>query len=213
MPLDPRLLKASLLGLFLALSVPSVLAQESELFSLKNRWENITTQMPEDSRAKALEELADEASTLVRQYPDNARVLIWQGIVVASQARVSGGLTALGLAKEARSILERGIKLDPQGNNGSAYVTLGALYDRVPGWPVGFGDSETAEAMFQKALAIRPKGIDVNYYYAAFLEDQGRKDKALEHARRAVNGEARSERQISDEALRGQARRLLASLQ
>ncbi|WP_227368553.1 hypothetical protein [Halomonas sp. M20] len=213
MPFQPRLLKASLLGLFLAFGVPSLMAQESELFSLKNRWENITTQMPEDARAKALEGLADEAGTLARQYSDDARVLIWQGIVLASQARESGGLSALGLAKDARAALERGIELDPKGNGGSAYVTLGALYDRVPGWPVGFGNSETAEAMFQQALAIRPDGIDVNYYYAAFLEEEGRKDQALEHARLAVNGEARGEREISDEALRDRARRLVASLQ
>ncbi|WP_053070811.1 hypothetical protein [Halomonas sp. PR-M31] len=77
--LDSRLLKASLSGLFLALSVPSVLVQDSELFSLKNRWENITTQMPKEARAKALAGLTDEASMLVRQYPGNARVLIWQG--------------------------------------------------------------------------------------------------------------------------------------
>nr|WP_299242595.1 hypothetical protein [uncultured Halomonas sp.] len=213
MSLDPRLLKAGLLGLFLSVGVSSVLAQDSELFSLKNRWENITSQMPEDARAKALAGLADEAGTLARQYFDDSRVLIWQGIVLASQARESGGLAALGLAKDARAALERGIELDPKGNDGSAYVTLGALYDRVPGWPVGFGDDDTARAMFQKALTLRPQGIDVNYYYAAFLKEEGQEKLALEHARRAVNGEARRERELSDEALRDQARRLVASLQ
>ncbi|MGC3873235.1 hypothetical protein ACPF7Z_08185 [Halomonas sp. GXIMD04776] len=213
MSIHPRLWQASLLGLCLLLSAPSVLAQDSELFALKNRWEHITTQTPENDRAEALDGLAQDANALVSQYPDNARVLIWKGIVLASQARVSGGLTALGLAKDARVVLERAVKLDPDGNNGSAYVTLGALYDRVPGWPVGFGDGDTAEAMFQKALAIRPDGIDVNYYYAAFLEDEGHKDQALEHARRAVKGEARKEREVSDEALREQARELLASLE
>ncbi|SHE34659.1 hypothetical protein SAMN02745148_00198 [Modicisalibacter ilicicola DSM 19980] len=213
MPFHSRLLPASILGFVLAFGGPGALAQDSELFALKNRWEHVTTQTPEGARAKALEALAEEANALVRQYPDHPRVLIWQGIVLASQARAAGGLGALGLAKEARSILERALELDPEGNGGSAYVTLGALYDRVPGWPVGFGNSETAETMFQKALAIRPEGIDVNYYYAAFLEEEGRTREALEHARRAVEGEAREERQVSDEALRAQARELVTSLQ
>ena len=213
MPIHSRLLPASVLGLVLSFAGPSVLAQDSELFSLKNRWEHVTTQTPEDARAKAFEALAEEARALAGQYPDNARVLIWQGIVLASQARAAGGLSALGLAKDARAVLERALKLDPQGNSGSAYVTLGALYDRVPGWPVGFGDSETAETMFQKALEIRPEGIDVNYYYAAFLQDEGRTRDALEHARRAVDGKARETRQVSDEALREEARKLAASLE
>ena len=51
-------------------------------------------------------------------------------------------------------------------------------------------------------------GIDVNFYYAAFLEEEGRLDEAREHARRAVEGEARPDRQASDEALRDEARAL-----
>lgn len=210
-------LQAGLLGLALLLAtllvVPGALAQDSELYSLKNRWEHITTQTAEEDRAKAFESLAGEAASLAEQYPDNAKVLIWQGIVLASQARAEGGLAALGLAKEARVILEKAIELDPHGNNGSAFVTLGALYDRAPGWPIAFGDSDTAEQMFQRALEIRPDGIDVNYYYASFLEDEGHETQALEHARRAVKGEARDGRKASDEALREDAEALVAALQ
>ncbi|MFD2190700.1 hypothetical protein [Pistricoccus aurantiacus] len=184
-------------------------AQDSELFALKNRWEYITTQTPENKRADALGELAEDAKALAKTYPNNARVLVWQGIVLASQARAKGGVGALGLAKEARASLEQAIRLDPQGNVGSAYVTLGALYDRVPGWPLGFGDDDQAERMFEKALRIRPAGIDVNYYYAVFLQDEGRLAEARQHARRAVEGEARAGRETSDEALRQEARRLL----
>ena len=77
---------------------------------------------------------------------------------------------------------------------------------------MGFGNSATAERMFQRALQIRPDGIDVNYYYATFLEDEGRRDEAREHAQRAVDGTAREDRQASDEALREQARALLSQL-
>lgn len=213
MPISRRLLQASAMGLALLLVVPNVLAQESELFSLKNRWEHVTTQNPPDDQVDALEALAGEAETLARQYPDNADVLTWQGIVLASLASAEGGLGALGPAKEARTVLERAIEIDPRGSNASAYVTLGALYARAPGWPIAFGDSETAEAMFQKALEIRPQGIDVNYYYASFLAEEGRDQQAIEHARRAVKGPVREGRGASDEARRKDALALLESLE
>ncbi|EPC01282.1 hypothetical protein L861_11965 [Litchfieldella anticariensis FP35 = DSM 16096] len=209
-----RRLSIAILGVGLSLaSLGMVQAYENEVFALKNRWEHITTQVPERERADDFSALAEDARTLAEEYPQAARVLVWEGIILASQARAQGGIGALGLAKEARAVLERAIDIDPQGNNGSAYVTLGALYDRAPGWPLGFGDSETAQEMFSRALEIRPEGIDVNYYYATFLEDEGRQGEAREHARRAVEGQAREDRQASDEALREQARSLLAELE
>ncbi|SHK36259.1 TRAP transporter TatT component family protein [Halomonas caseinilytica] len=201
------------IALCLALGSVSVAqAWENEVFSLRNRWENITT-MDEARRADALSALADEAGALADAHPDASDVLVWQGIILASLAREVGGLDALGPAKEARRVLERAIELDPEGHHGSAYVTLGALYARAPGWPVAFGDDDTAERMFERALEIRPKGIDVNYYYAAFLADEGRDQQALTHARRALEGQAREERQASDEALRRQARVMVERLE
>ena len=73
-------------------------------------------------------------------------------------ARERGGLGALGTAGDARDVLERAIEIDPTGGNGSAYVTLGALYDRAPGRPLGFGNSDTAERMFQRALELSMPG-------------------------------------------------------
>ncbi|GGX87542.1 hypothetical protein GCM10007160_13800 [Litchfieldella qijiaojingensis] len=205
-----QLLSTVVLGVGLLLA-PLVMAQtlENDVFALQNRWEHITTQVPERERADAFGALAADAEAVAEAHPSEPSVLVWQGIILASQARAKGGVGALGLAKKARAALERAVALDPQGGNGSAYVTLGALYDRAPGWPLGFGDSETAEKMFSRALEIRPEGIDVNYYYAAFLEDEGRLEEAREHARRATEGPLREGRERSDEALREQARSLL----
>lgn len=207
-----RLLPACLLSLATLLTAPLALAQDSELFAIKNRWENITTQTPEDARAKALSSLAGELEVLAGRYPDSAETFTWLGIVQASAARAEGGMGALSLAKQARASLERAIQLDARGSDASAYVTLGALYDKVPGWPIGFGDSDKAEAMFRQALAVRPNGIDVNYYYAEFLADEGRESEALTHARRAIEGMPRQGREASDEELREEARALAAKL-
>lgn len=208
-----RQLLAAALGTALLIA-PFTVAQawENEVEALKQRWEQITTLRAEGQRRHSLKSLSDEAERLVQANPGEAQPLIWYGIIEASHARERSGLGALGSARSARDALERAIEIDPQGGNGSAYVTLGALYDRAPGRPVGFGNSATAERMFQRALQIRPDGIDVNYYYATFLEDEGRRDEAREHAQRAVDGTAREDRQASDEALREQARALLSQL-
>ncbi len=207
-----QLLAAALGAGLLCAPLGAALAWEGEVDSLKQRWEQITTQRAEGQRRDSLRSLAEEAERLVQANPNEAQPLIWYGIIEASHARERSGLGALGSARSARDALERAVELDRHGGNGSAFVTLGALYDRAPGRPVGFGSSATAERMFQRALQIRPDGIDVNYYYAAFLEDEGRRDEARQHARRAVEGTAREDRQASDEALREQARALLAQL-
>ena len=211
-------LKQSLLtgALTLALAVsPLAFAQswDGMAFELLSRWEHITTTMDKDRRKQALESLAEEATAAANANVGNSDLLIVEGIVQASLAREIGGLSALGAAKQARRVLERAIEIDSDGHEGSAYVTLGALYDRAPGWPVAFGDSETAEQMFKRALEIRPDGMDVNFYYAAFLADEGREAEALEHARRAEQGTPRVDRQASDEALRAEARALRRQLE
>ena len=194
----PRSLIAAAMSTALVLSPLTATAFEGELFSLKNRWEHTVTEMPANERESTLKALAGEVEQLAEQHEDEADILVWQG--------------ALGTAGDARDALEQAIEIDPQGLNGSAYVTLGALYDRAPGRPLGFGNSETAERMFQRALEIRPDGIDVNYYYAAFLKEEGNEQAAREHAERAVNGTARENRQVSDEALRRDAETLLNQL-
>src|SRR5690554_234309 len=207
-----KLLAATLgAGLMLA-PLAAVLAWESDVGALERRWEQITTQQDEGERRGALKALSERAERLVEANPDVAQPLIWYGIIEASHARERSGLGALSSARAARDALERAVEIDPQGGNGSAYVTLGALYDRAPRRPIGFGNSDTAERMFQRALEIRPDGIDVNFYYAAFLAEEGRQAEAREHAQRAVDGTPRAGREASDEVLREEAQALLGRL-
>jgi tetratricopeptide (TPR) repeat protein len=110
--------------------------------------------------------------------------LIWEGIVLSSEAGAKGGLGALSLAKEARQRLDEALKLNDKALNGSAYTSLATLYAKVPGWPVGFGDKERAEEYFKKALAINPDGIDPNFFYGEYLADRSRPAEALPTSKR-----------------------------
>jgi Tfp pilus assembly protein PilF len=124
--------------------------------------------------------------------------MVWQGIVLSSQAGAQGGLGALSLAKEARKVLEASLKIDPAALGGSAHTSVGTLYHKVPGFPIGFGDDDKARKHLQVALKINPTGIDPNYFYAQFLLDEGEKALALEHLQRAQNAPARPGRETAD---------------
>ncbi|WP_106419788.1 hypothetical protein [Salinicola tamaricis] len=189
--------------------IGSAAAQQNELFPLMQRWGNVEYEMQGDAQQRAFESLVKEVDALAQRYPDNAHVLTAQGVVLASYAKAKGGLGALDLAKQARKSLERAIQIDPQGENGSAYVTLGALYQHAPGWPIAFGDDDKAGELLKRAVEIRPDGIDTNFYYAQYLEDQGQHAEARLYAERAMEGQARKGR-ASDEALRQEVRQWLA---
>ncbi len=132
----------------------------------------------------------------------NPELILWLAINKASLAGAKGGLGALSLAKEAKSLLEQIIEKAPKTLNGSAYTSLGSLYYKVPGWPLGFGDDKKAEALLKKALEINPTGIDPNYFYGDFLAQDGRKKEALVYLNRAIKAPSRPDRPLADEGRR-----------
>ena len=116
--------------------------------------------------------------------PQAAELHIWHGIVLSTWAGAKGGLGALGLVKQAKAELEKAIELDPAALDGSAYTSLASLYYQVPGWPIGFGDEDKAEALFKQALALNPDGIDPNYFHGDFLLRQKRYGERRPRCRR-----------------------------
>lgn len=113
-----------------------------QLNAIQQRWAVVRYNLPEAQRAGAFEALAAQSAALVRQHPGSAEPLIWDGIVNSSWAGATGGLGALGKVKAARASLEKALAMDPKALQGSAYTSLGALYDQVPGWPLSFGDQD-----------------------------------------------------------------------
>ena len=180
-------------------------AVDDAVRSVQHRWEQVTYEAPAPARPQMLEELAADAQKLSARYPDRAEPLVWEGIVVSSLAGEKGGLGALGLAKRARGCYEKSLGIDDRALDGSAYNSLGVLYYRVPGWPIGFGDRKKAEELIRKALAINPDGIDPNYFYGDFLLSSGRPAEALPYLQRALAAPPRPGREIADKGRRAEA--------
>jgi len=203
------------LVLFASLSAASLAAQptlEDAIADVGHRWAKVSYQTPESEREAAFRPLIAQAQQLTQAFPGKAEPLIWQAIVLASAAKAEGGLGALSKAKDARDCLLAAEKINPAALDGSVYNSLGSLYAKVPGWPLGFGDKKKAKAYFEKALAINPNGIDPHYFYADLLADQDEYAKAADHLKRALAAPARPGREDADAGRRQEAMRLLETL-
>lgn len=176
---------------------------------LQHDWERIRYQSTPSEREKAFEALSAKAHKVSEAFPGRAEPLVWEGIIVSSWAGEKGGLGALGLVKQARLLYESAIAIDGNVLDGSAYNSLGVLYYKVPGWPVGFGDKAKARELLQKALAINPAGIDPNFFYGEYLMEMRQPQQAAAYLERALQAPARPGRQVADTGRREEARGLL----
>ena len=177
-----------------------------------HRWAKISYHTPDAGKEAAFVPLIAYSQQVSESFPGRAEPLVWQAIILSSAAKAQGGLGALGKVKDARDYLLAAEKIDPTALNGSVYNSLGSLYAKVPGWPIGFGDKKKARDYFGKALAINPNGIDPNYFYADLLADEGEYVQAADHLKRALAAPARPGREDADAGRRQEVVRLLDSL-
>jgi tetratricopeptide (TPR) repeat protein len=172
---------------------------DAELAQIQQAWAHANYEVPPgDARVEALEALTARADAFAAKYPGRAEPLIWKGIVESTYAGAKGGLGALRHAKNALQHLEAAMAIDPRALDGSAYTSIGTLYYKVPGFPLGFGDKDKARAYLQKALQLDPAGIDQNYFYADYLYEQGDYRDALQYAERAAHAPPRPTRASAD---------------
>lgn len=176
---------------------------------IQDRWAEIKYRYPAKQHADLYHDLASKAHQVSQSHPNTAAALIWEGIVVSSEAGAKGGLGGLSLAKDAKVLLEESLKLDEKALNGSAYTSLATLYAKVPGWPLGFGDKKKAEELFQKSLAANPDGIDPNYFYGEYLIEQDRVAQGRSHLEKALKAPARPGRELADQGRRQEIQALL----
>lgn len=173
---------------------------EAELAAIQSEWALASYSIPSDAaKVQSLAALSKRADAFVAANPTRAEPLVWQGIVLSTYAGAKGGLGALKIAKQSRGALEAAIKIDPTALDGSAYTSLGALYFKVPGFPLGFGDDAKASEYLEQALAINPDGIDPNFFYGEFLFEQDKYEQALEHLQKALRAPVRPGRELADE--------------
>ena len=175
---------------------------DEAIHQLQTAWAIANYQTDESKTEAAFEKLNQQADAIISSYSDKAEPSIWKAIVMSSDAGKNGGLSALGKVKAARELLLKAEKINPAALDGSIYTSLGSLYYKVPGWPIGFGDNEVAEKHLQTALIMNPQGIDSNYFYGDFLLEEGKYQKAIEYFNKALKAPPRATRPLADKGRR-----------
>ena len=179
---------------------------------IQDEWAEIKYRTTESQQERRYDDLAVKARQITLAHPGRAEPLIWEGIVLSSLAGAKGGLSGLSLVKEARRKYDAALAIDPRALGSSAHTSVGLLYYKVPGWPIGFGDKKKAEEHLRQALAINPDGIDANYFMGEYLFEQDRIAEARRHLEQALKAPPRPGRAVADEGRRTEIRNLLAEL-
>ena len=205
-------LAASLAAVLVAAS-PGVASagMTEDVKAINDGWAHITYEIKGSStQTKALDKLAGQAAALVAKYPGKAEPLLWQGIVVSEQANRANMFHKLGIAKRAFSILSKAYAIDPKAANGGAAMSLGVLYYKVPGSPIGFGDDAKALRLLKQALALDPNGLDSNYFMGDYQLDHGDKAAARTYLTKALKAPHDASRPAWDAGRRREVKALLA---
>ncbi|MFY8095386.1 MAG: tetratricopeptide repeat protein [Niveispirillum sp.] len=214
-----RVDKKLLLGALSLLLTGSALASadpvmDAKISDLQAGWAHVKYEIKgSDAQLPAMEALASDAKAVTAAYPGKAEPLIWEAIILSSEAGIKGGMGALSLVKEAKAKLETAEKIYPTALDGSVNTSLGSLYYQVPGWPIGFGSDKQAKAYLEKAVAQNPDGIDPNYFYGDFLFRQGDYAKARDVLNHALAAAPRPGREVADAGRREEIRTVLAQLE
>jgi tetratricopeptide (TPR) repeat protein len=181
---------------------------------MQTQWAKFNYLTSKSSKQEGLEQLLDIANEKLVIYPDQPEILIWHAIIEASYAGSLSAInpTALGYVKSAKKHLEEAIDIDGDVLDGSAYTSLGSLYYQVPGWPIGFGDSDKANEYLKKGLALNPNGIDSNFFYADFLIDKGEIEEAKVYLTKARKAPSRPGREDADQGRRIEVLQLIEKI-
>ncbi len=166
--------------------------------SLQDEWADIFYLLPADEQAGKFETLLPRVHALVERYPQEAEPLVMEAYVLCTYAAAEFSLSSLSKVARARDLLIKSIAINPKAMDGSAYVTLGNLYYRLPGWPISYGDDNLARKYLEAALKLFPEALDTNYFYGDFLMDQGEFKQALPYLEKADKAPIRAQSRLSD---------------
>lgn len=188
-------------------------AMDNDVARIGSEWARIKYQVHgRDEQYRQMDALSKQAAAVVARYPHRAEPLLWQGIVTSEEAGMAGVFQQLGLARAARDILDRAAAIDPRAASGGVPMSLGVLYYRVPGFPIGFGSTDKARNYLKTALAMDPDGLDANYFYGDFLKTQGDYKGAALYLERALHAPADPHRPVWDAGRRSDVRAELAEV-
>jgi tetratricopeptide (TPR) repeat protein len=168
-----------------------------EVGELRAAWDEANFVLQGDTQKHAMLELVEQCAPLLEKLVENQSALTWCGIVKSSYAGHAGALSAMKYAKSARSDLEAALKLGEGELAGAANTSLGTLYFKVPGWPIGFGNEDKAKEFLEAGLTANPEDMDANFFMADFLNEEGELEAARSYLKLAAAAASKPGREIA----------------
>ena len=190
-----KLLYSFLLCLF-ALSANAIPYQD-----IQEQWDIVKFKLedaPKAVRIEKLEELDSKTDKLLKQYPRSAEMWALSGIIKATKADLYRNWRSFRLLQSSKERFETSMKINKKALNAAANSSLAALYYKTPMWPLGFKNYSKAEKMLKDSLAMYPKDVEANYFYADYLIQIGQKEKAQPYFKYAVDYPIRKNRYEAD---------------
>jgi len=186
---------------------------DADVAHLEHEWARIVYQVSDrGEQLKEIDALGKDAAIVVQHYPKRAEPLIWDGIINSEEAAIASMFTALGYAKDARALFEQAEAIDPKALDAAVPTSLGTLYYRVPGFPLGFGDDAKARHYLEEAVSFSPNGMDANFFYGDFLLQKGEYKKAEQVLEHALASPPHPDRPVWDAGRRVEIRELIAKV-
>ena len=178
----------------------------NRLYPIETEWERVHYTFPSEKQSAAFQPLLNQVTEVTREFPSRAEPIILQAGIILTNAATENAFSALRSVKKARELLLKAIALNPEAKEGSAFVTLGTLYYKVPGWPIAFGNDDEAERLLLTALKISPDAVDTNYYFGDFLLSQGKPSEAAEYFKKVIYAPIADESRLGMKKLKEKAK-------
>jgi len=207
-------MKKTTIVAFLLLTSSKLLASgvDSQIDQLESEWAKIYYSENSEQHNR-YPHLIKKATKISEEHPHAVEAVIWQAIIIATNAAYESPFKALSSIETAKELLEQSIKTQPEALEGAAFVVLATLYYMSPGWPISFGNQNRAELLFKEALKINPSSIDSNYFYADYLLSKDEVKDAQVYFKRAISAPVRHNQVYADTQLQEEARTALINSQ
>jgi len=195
---------AAMVAAFFANGVSAGPGLEQTIQMLEDEWAEVFYRLPEKQQVERYKSLLTRLQDLKKEYPARAEPLVLEAIILCTYAAADWGISSLTRTKEARALLVKSIDFDPKAMNASAFITLGNLYYRLPGWPISYGDKHLAREYLEAAVRLYPDALGANYFLGDFWLHEGDPDKALKYFEKADKAPIRPSQRLSDSKIKEQ---------
>ena len=177
--------------------------------SLQAEWTEVFYLAPRSEHVPRYRKLLEKIRALKAQHPERAEPLIVEAIILCTYSAAALGLDTIEMLEQSRDLLKTAIDRDPKALEGAAFVTLGNLYRKLPGWPILFGDRKVAKEYLSTGVRLFPHGIDTNFFMGEFLMEDGDTKTAVPYFEKAALAPIRPTLRISDERVHKEAQEAL----